>query len=152
MATQLTITTLYDQDFHLWVKDTITKLREGQFEDVDLEHLIEEIEGLTKSDQRAIKHRLECLLEHLLKLAYWEAEREYNQRGWKDTIREQRRKIQDLLHDSPSLNPFFRTIFEQCYQIAREEATAKSGLPLETFPSKCPFEQDRILALDYLPA
>jgi hypothetical protein len=46
--------TLYEQDFSLWVKDTVQKLKAKNTENLDWEHLIEEIEGLTRSDRREI--------------------------------------------------------------------------------------------------
>jgi hypothetical protein len=62
-------------------------LRQGQYSQVDWENLLEEIEGMTKSDKRALKSLLTRLFEHFLKLAYWESEREYNQAGWKERFK-----------------------------------------------------------------
>jgi hypothetical protein len=95
MAIQLSEVTnqlkLYDQDYCLWLEKTSQLLRERRFNEIDINNLVEEIEGLTKSDRRAIRNRLTVLLEHLFKLAYWEQERELNAKGWKNTIKEQRR-------------------------------------------------------------
>jgi len=35
--------TLYEQDFSLWVKDTVQRLKDKNTENLDWEHLIEEI-------------------------------------------------------------------------------------------------------------
>lgn len=43
------------------------------------------------------------LIEHLLKMKYWQAEKANNARGWRQTIVEQRRQLEYLLEDSPSL-------------------------------------------------
>jgi hypothetical protein len=69
---------LYDRDYCLWLEKTSQLLRERRFDEIDIDNLVEEIEGLTKSDRRAIRNRLTVLLEHLLKLACWEQERELN--------------------------------------------------------------------------
>jgi hypothetical protein len=53
-STELTSTepNLYDRDFQLWFADTVAKLRSGDFQNVDIENLVEEIEALGKRDQR----------------------------------------------------------------------------------------------------
>ena len=39
-------TSLYEKDFALWAVDTADALRECRFNEVDVEHLVEEVEGL----------------------------------------------------------------------------------------------------------
>lgn len=48
----------YDQDFALWVERTVSLLHAKDFMAVDWENLIEEIEGLTRSDKRELEGRL----------------------------------------------------------------------------------------------
>lgn len=43
------LTPLYDQDFQLWLSQTISQLKNQQFDQLDLEHLIEELTDLDKS-------------------------------------------------------------------------------------------------------
>lgn len=43
------MSSLYDQDIILWVKDTIAKLQTQDFANLDIEHLIEEVDALGKS-------------------------------------------------------------------------------------------------------
>ena len=79
--------TLYDQDYYLWLRTTINQLRTNQFSSVDLDNLIEELEDMGKSQKRTVKSLLIRLFEHLLKLTYWNVERERNQGDWKGEIR-----------------------------------------------------------------
>ena len=81
-STQPTTQTLYDQDYYLWIRTTINQLRTGQFSAVDLENLLEELETMGRSEKRAIESLLTKLLVHLLKLKYWDSERERNQGHW----------------------------------------------------------------------
>ena len=48
MATRIKPTTapLYEQDFHAWAKAQADLLRAGRYSDLDLEHLIEEVDDL----------------------------------------------------------------------------------------------------------
>ena len=110
--------TLYEQDFSLWVNDTVQKLKAKNTENLDWEHLIEEIEGLTRSDRREIKHRLITLFEHALKRRYVPLNECY--RGWELTIKRTQSKLQDILEDSPSLRSYLLEIMPNCYQEALE--------------------------------
>jgi len=121
--TQLTTQTLYEQDYYLWLKTTINQLRAGQFSGVDLENLIAELESMGRCEKRSLKSFLIKLLEHLLKLQYWSAERDRNEGYWKGEIRTFRREIQDELTDSPSLQPYILEVFDECYEKARAEAS-----------------------------
>jgi hypothetical protein len=85
---------------------------------LDWEHLIEEIEGLTRSDRREIKHRLITLFEHALKRRYVPLNECY--RGWELTIKRTQSKLQDILDDSPSLHSYLLEIIPNCYQEALE--------------------------------
>ena len=41
----------YDQDFYQWIENHITLLREGRLSEIDTDHLIEELEGMTRRDR-----------------------------------------------------------------------------------------------------
>jgi hypothetical protein len=82
--------------------------------------LIEEIESLGRSEKHAIASDLMRLCEHLLKIKYWEAEREMCLRGWKREVINFRLQIQDELESSPSLRSFFQDIFVKQYKNGRK--------------------------------
>ena len=111
---------LYQQDFVAWCNDTVTKLKTGDFSEIDTDSLIEEIEGLAGRDRRELKSRLEVLLDHLLKRLYVTAPDDY--RGWELTIREQRRQLQSLLEQSPSLRKDWITAFPKSWANALADA------------------------------
>lgn len=120
---------LYDKDFVGWTEQTAKLLREGRFNEIELEPLIDEVESLGRSDKRQLESRLTVLYEHLLCIDYWipEYEREQNRRGWQLTINEQTRKINELLAESPSLKPYCLSLQESCYKTARSNFLLKSG-------------------------
>ena len=138
MSTQIkpTLNKLYEQDYNQWVELTVKQLQEEKFAGVDWENLIEEVADLSRRERSKLKSLLTRLWEHLLKLGYWESEREYNQGHWKGEIRNFRKQIKDVLKTSPSLKPYFLDIFEECYQDAREIIADRSQLPLNNFPLK----------------
>jgi len=108
--------TLYEQDFVAWLDDTAMKLKQRQFEDINIDSLIEEIEGLARQDRRELENCLKVLLTHLLKRLYVGAVNDY--RGWELTIREQRQQIQSLLKQSPSLQNYLLKMFSEIWQSA----------------------------------
>ena len=60
---------LYDQDFHAWLTHSARLVREGRLDQLDREHLAEELEAMSKSELRALESRFAVLIAHLLK---WE--------------------------------------------------------------------------------
>ena len=82
------VKSLYEKDILLWVEETVSQLKAKNFEHLDLEHLIEEVEALGISQKRELLSRLVVLLEHLLKRLYVDLPYDYN--GWEKTIRTQR--------------------------------------------------------------
>jgi hypothetical protein len=131
-------TSLYEQDFVAWCEDTVAKLKAQKFSELDLENLIEEIDSLARSDKRQLQNRLDVLLNHLLKRCYVPTPENY--RGWEVTIREQRKQLQRLLKDSPSLRSYWQEVFEQIWQTALADAC--EDYPQVEFPAECPFDQN----------
>jgi hypothetical protein len=135
---QTTSTTIYDQDFALWVEDTVSKLKAREFNQVDWENLIEEVESLGKSQRKTVRSFLLKLLEHLLKRCYVDLPDCY--RGWEIEIRNFRRELKQEFKDSPSLKSFMLEIFSESYQDALE--SMREDYPDVAFPDICPFPQD----------
>jgi hypothetical protein len=142
------ISYLYEEDFFLWLETTAQLLKEGKLNELDIANLLEEIEGMARSEKRSISSNLEVLLMHLLKYKY-QPEKRTN--SWCLTIYEHRDRIIQHLEESPSLKNFFQEKFLVCYQKARKKASIKTGLKIDTFPENCPFELESILDSDYLP-
>lgn len=142
----------YDRDYYQWLLLTIQQLQNQEYAVVDWDNLLEELEGLAKSQKRELKSRLLVLIEHLLQLKYWGKERDYNGRGWRNTIIEQRRQIQIVLDDSPSLQPILADLFEQCYKMARQDTSQKTGLDIQVFPDSPPFSLEEVLNFYYFDA
>jgi hypothetical protein len=116
MTQAITRKSLYETDFLLWTEETVAKLKARDFDHVDLENLIEELECLGKSDKKEIKSRLTTLLAHLLKRIYVNMPQEFN--GWERTIRNQRTDLELALMDSPSLRTIWNDAFDIAFRLA----------------------------------
>ncbi|MDX2242146.1 MAG: DUF29 domain-containing protein [Leptolyngbyaceae cyanobacterium bins.302] len=129
---------LYDRDLNLWVEDTVAKLKARQFDQLDLDNLIDEVEALSRSDKRELRNRLRVLLSHLLKRRYVDAAEDV--RGWELTIREQRSALAQILEDSPSLKSYLLNNLSQAWQKALAET--REDYPMVEFPNEYPFPND----------
>ncbi|CCI26317.1 conserved hypothetical protein [Microcystis aeruginosa PCC 9809] len=147
----ITISNLYDSDYQLWLESTINQLRQGDFQAVDWQNLLEELADLGKNNRRALESLLTRLLEHLLKLTYWQSQRDYNQAAWKGEIRTFRKQIKKILRDSPSLKPYLSEILEECYTDAREIIIDITELDASIFPVEVLASLEEILAENWLP-
>ena len=106
-------TSLYEQDILLWVEDTVNKLKNHDFKNLDIDNLIEEVESLGISQKKELISRLMVLLEHLLKRLYVDLPYDYN--GWERTIRNQRSEIDLLISQVPSLKSRWEISFEDAW-------------------------------------
>jgi hypothetical protein len=139
---------LYERDFNLWVDEQIALLEASAFERLDLANLIEEIADMARSQRKAIRSDLVVLLTHLLK---WQHQSRNRSTSWAGSIVEHRRRIREEIEDSPSLGGYAAEVFGRCYDAAREQAAAETGLPKTGFPETSPYTIEQVLDPDFLP-
>ncbi len=127
---------LYDQDTAAWAAANADLLRQRRFGELDVPHLIEELEDMGKSERRALESHLSVLLMHLLK---WEHQPSMRSNSWKLSIENARQSIEDSIEDSPSLKPKLEddAFIARAYTKARRTAAIETGLELTTFPEQC---------------
>lgn len=140
--------TTYTTDFNLWIQRTTHLLRERRWHEIDLEHLIEEIEDLGKSERRGIASQLTRLLLHLLK---WQYQPQRRSDSWLDSITDARTQIELAIKDSPTLRGYAIEQLKQSYQQAHSKAAKQTGIPLSVFPEECPYLLELVLEDDWLP-
>jgi len=131
-------TDLYDRDLNLWVEDTIAKLKAGDMQSLDVEHLIEELESLAGRDKREVLTRLKRLIEHILKRRYVKLPDCY--RGWEITIINQRDELNEILSQSPSLKQSFSQGFDDAFKKALR--LVKTEYCEVAFPETWQFSRD----------
>ena len=129
---------LYENDFELWLSQTINQLENQQFDQLDLEHLIEELTDLGKSNKRSLESNLIILIAHLLKLKIQQDAPEMMKDSWLDSVSEHRQRVLYDLEEIPSLKSHLETAIAKVYPSSRKLAIkegkrAKFGVrvPLE---------------------
>ncbi len=129
---------LYESDFLLWTQDTVAKIKARDFDHLDFENLIEEIEALGRSEKNELASRLETLLAHCLKRLYVNMPQEFN--GWERTIREQRRRLTQALRKTPSLKSVWDELFDDAWDLAL--GTVRDDYSQYQFPDTWHFGRD----------
>ncbi len=139
---------LYERDFYLWLEQQAELLREGRLDELDVANLLEEIEAMGRKDKKAVKSNLVVLLTHLLKHQF---QPEQRSSGWQGSIVEHRRRLRYDFEESPSLRPHAAGVFARAYADAREQASAETGLPLQTLPESSPWTLEQTLDPAFMP-
>jgi hypothetical protein len=137
---------LYDTDFVLWSERQADALRRRASNEVDWDNVAEEIESLSRSDKREIRNRLEVLLHHLLK---WVHQPEQHSSRWRGTITEQRRRVRQLVDESPTLRPYPAAKLAEAFEGGREAAQIETGL--SNLPQVCPWTIEQVLDPAFWP-
>ncbi len=139
---------LYERDFYAWTQEQAALLRSGRLDQLDVAHLAEEIEALGRQERRELVSRLGILLGHLLR---WQFQPQLRGKSWRATISEQRRQIQRLLKESPSLKPELLAALPEAYQDGILLVVKETPLSEEDLPAECPYTLEQVMDLGFYP-
>jgi hypothetical protein len=136
---------LYETDFYAWAEEQAARLRAREFDGLDLDNLIEEVEGLADTKLSGVLNSARIVMEHLLKLEHSPAVDPRN--NWRASVREHRRRVQIDL--TPRLQGLLADQLPRMYAMAREDAAAGmrdhgEHAPADALPTTCPYNIDQI--------
>ena len=148
---------LYEADFQRWVQETISALERQDFAHLDLQHLLEELAELGRSERKALTSNLLILLAHLLKLRVQGDAPETMQGSWLTSVAEHRQRVLFDLQETPSLRSYLEAAMEKAYPqtrrlAIREGRLARLGVRVPEegdYPLECPFDLGQILDEDF---
>ena len=138
------INDLHDRDFNLWIEQVKCTLSNRDISNMDWDNLIDEIDDMGKSEKRSLESYLERLVEHILKLKYWEQNRDRNYRHWQVEVVNFRNRIKRLLKRSPSLKRYMKEIYIEVYQDAVDSQKIEFDIPEDNF-----IELEKIMEKNY---
>jgi Domain of unknown function DUF29 len=141
---------LYEEDFPLWAERQAALLRAREFDGLDLDNLIEEVEDLSRRERKSVESYVETILEHFLKLALSPAERP--RRGWLVSIDKQRVKLAREL--TPSLRHHLEAELPALYAGLRRPVARqleKDHVRADALPTACPYPLEQFLDPDWYP-
>lgn len=132
---------LYETDFYAWTVEQSKLLKVGDFQHLDISNLVEEIGSLGKQERRELENRLGILMGHLLK---WDHQPDRRGKSWKATIREQRRAVQKLISQNPSLKPYLPEAIADAYESGKDLVVKETPLDYTDLPETCPYTPEQL--------
>jgi aspartyl/asparaginyl-tRNA synthetase len=149
MTVILDLKTLYEIDDSLWLEETIELLKAKNFEALDLENLIEELEDLGNEKKFRVASFLQQIIRHCLLLQFWTSEREYNQAHWRSEIINFKDELNTYLTTNLRnyLEHNLATIYEKALRYLRQKTDNKVN-----FPDTCPYSLEELLDPNWLPS
>jgi Domain of unknown function DUF29 len=143
-----------EDDFHGWLLDQASMLRNQRYFSLDLNNLSEELEAMARGDRTEVISHLRNLLANFLKLAFSAKRR--SERSWKGSIVRARLDLSLMVDDSATLRnelPAFLTVaYRQARTLAASEMRLEKHQAQELFPDECPWSPEQLRDEDFLPA
>ncbi|MEO1802903.1 MAG: DUF29 domain-containing protein, partial [Cyanobacteria bacterium J06629_2] len=124
---------LHERDFNLWIEEIKAKIKSRDFEGMDWESLIDEIDDMGASQKRALDSYMQRLIEHILKLKYWQSEVENCRNGWMAEVSNFRSRINRILKKNPSLKTYLASEYKDLYQDAAKAMSLLFIMPENNF-------------------
>jgi hypothetical protein len=139
---------LYDIDDAQWLEETVCLLKKHQFQQLDLDNLIEELEDLGREKKNTVASLLEQIIRHLLLLQYWTTEAEYNTIHWQEEIYHFRTQLGRKI--TTNLRHYLEKELNSIYQDALGFVKIKT-INSVVFPPDCPYSLEQLLDRSWLP-
>ncbi len=135
---------LHESDFNLWVEQIKEAIKNRDFENMDWDNLLDEIDDMGKSEKRSLDSYMQRLIEHILKLKYWDAEKERCRNSWMKEVTNFRNRIKRILKKNPSLHNYLQAEYVDIYQDAIATMSFDFDIPKDSF-----VEIEQIMDIDY---
>jgi hypothetical protein len=138
----------YETDVYAWSQAQATLLKLHKWDDLDLDHVVEEILAVGDNKYDRISSALCQVLVHLLKWYYQPGRRT---RSWRTSLVEHRNRVSRLLERAETLEYRLPQMLEREYPRACRKARTQTGLPRTTFPTACPWSVEQLRDFDFPP-
>lgn len=133
-----------DQDYDLWLQQQATFLEKRQFESLDIDNLVEELEALVRAEKSAVESLTINIMVHLLYCQYWKTQ-EITRNHWRGEIVNFRAQLESKL--TTNLKKHLQTRWEYLYGKAKKIASLKSGIKMP----EVSYSLEQVLSDDFLP-
>jgi hypothetical protein len=150
---------LYSKDFYQWIMENVELLKNKDFDLVDWENVIEELESMGRSELNSAISFMTIILEHLYKYEHFR-DNDTMGNGWIKSILNSRYRLVKIFDKNPSLKKKAEESISEAWEDSvkkmitwfkypENKILAKKyfgRLPTEQdFPKKCPYTFRQIL-------
>lgn len=124
---------LHNSDLMEWAEEQSSLLKNREFEKLDIENIIQELDAVGKSEQHALYSYLVVYFTHMLKIKYQSG---LICNSWLASCSNSKKGIKFILKRFPSYKKFLNEFYDEAYESAREKAHYETGIILSCFPEK----------------
>lgn len=156
---------LYRSDIHAWSAEQASALRRRDFDAVDWDNVIEEIDDLGKQERLKWTSYCSNVLRHFLKIEHFREARPETVSFWLKEIRNQRSLMFKQLRNAVSLKTECDSLYPSAWEDARMDAVRElAELDVEnklqpdfdtafhhrnySLPSTCPYPLEHVSGID----
>ncbi len=134
-----------DTEYDSWLLEQAQLLRDRDFEHLDVDNLVEELEALVRGEKSSVEQFAYLIMLHLLLIEYWHEQSEWNRNHWEAEITGFRLQLNNKLTNNlrNHLAERLDFLYSKAYQAAVKKT--KSSIKGDRFPSKRQYSLEDIL-------
>ena len=137
-----------DTEYDSWLLEQAQLLRQRDFEHLDLDNLVEELEALVRGEKSSVEQFAYLIMLHLLLIDYWHEQSEWTRNHWEAEITGFRLQINNKLTTNLRNHLVKRLdfLYGKAYQAAVKKT--KSNIKGDRFPKERKYSLSDILEDD----
>jgi hypothetical protein len=134
-----------DTEYDSWLLEQAQLLRQRDFEHLDIENLVEELEALVRGEKSSVEQFAYLIMLHLLLIDYWHEQSEWNRNHWEAEITGFRLQLNNKLTTNlrNHLAERLDFLYSKAYQVAVKKT--KCSIKEDRFPQERKYSLEDLL-------
>lgn len=134
-----------DTEYDSWLLEQAQLLRDRNFQHLDIDNLVEEIEALVRGEKSSVEQFAYLIMLHLLLIEYWHEQSEWNRNHWEAEITGFRLQLNNKLTTNlrKHLAQRLDFLYSKAYQAAVKKT--KSSINGDRFPQERKYSLEDII-------
>ncbi len=134
-----------DTEYDSWLLEQAQLLRDRDFQHLDIDNLVEEIEALVRGEKSSVEQFAYLIMLHLLLIEYWHEQSEWNRNHWEAEITGFRLQLNNKLTTNlcNHLAQRLDFLYGKAYQAAVTKT--KSSINGDRFPQERKYSLEDII-------
>ncbi|MDJ0511187.1 MAG: DUF29 domain-containing protein [Crocosphaera sp.] len=134
-----------DTEYDSWLLEQAQLLRDRNFQHLDIDNLVEEIEALVRGEKSSVEQFAYLIMLHLLLIEYWYEQSEWNRNHWEAEITGFRLQLNNKLTTNlrKHLAQRLDFLYSKAYQAAVKKT--KSSINGDRFPQERKYSLEDII-------